>query len=282
MLIRSKYCGYSRDGIRLYPGKDSGSPAPPDPALVAAQIKSIGIQDDALTRLMDNTEEMQPLLKEQTQFGLDSARKAFEQAQSDREYSLERRGELSGLQDKQIDEANTFDAEKVGNERAGKAMADVGQQAALQQQATDRALARRGVDPTSGNAAAVRASTDLGAVAAKVAAGNAQKEGARTEGRALVDRAANSLAGFPTMSMQTTSQGAGFGASGISIATQGMQAQNWGNTTAISGAGAMGANANGGYNAQAGFNGGVASANAANGANDMAALGTVAGIGIAI
>lgn len=279
MLIHCKYNGYSRDGIRLYYGKDGGGDyPPPDPALIAAQIKSLGVQDKALEQLLANSEKMQPLLMEQTKFGLDSAKTAFDQAQADRTYSLERRENLTGLQDKQIEEANEFDAESVGNERAGKAMADVGQQAALQAQATERSLSRRGVDPTSGNAMAARAGTDLATVSAKVAAGTQQKDAARTEGRMLIDRATNSLSGFPSMSMAANGQGAGFGASGINIAATGQNAMNSGFSSAISGAGAMGSNATSAFNSQANYQLQGNQMNAQQDGALMNSLGTVAGM----
>ena len=63
--------------------KSSSAPAP-DPRLVEAQIRSMGIQDDVIQRVMQQSEEIMPLQREQMQFGLDASRKAFDQAQADR------------------------------------------------------------------------------------------------------------------------------------------------------------------------------------------------------
>lgn len=57
--------------------KSSNVPAP-DPRLVEAQIKSMGIQDDVIQKIMQQSDEVQPLQKEQLQFGLDSARTAYD------------------------------------------------------------------------------------------------------------------------------------------------------------------------------------------------------------
>ena len=59
--------------------KSSNAPAP-DPRLVEAQIRSMGIQDDVIKRVMQQSEEIQPLQKEQLQFGLDTARTAYDQS----------------------------------------------------------------------------------------------------------------------------------------------------------------------------------------------------------
>ena len=88
MLIPNKHSGY-KAGIRLYPGGKGGSSAPPpDPALIAAQIKSMGIQDDAINAMLRNADEMLPMQKEQMQFGLDTSREAYKQSQADREWML--------------------------------------------------------------------------------------------------------------------------------------------------------------------------------------------------
>lgn len=71
--------------------KSSNAPAP-DPRLVEAQIRSMGIQDDVIKRVMQQSEEILPLQKEQLQFGLDSARTAYDQSQQDRTWILDRRG----------------------------------------------------------------------------------------------------------------------------------------------------------------------------------------------
>ena len=74
--------------MRLYGGKGQSAPAP-DPRLIEAQIRSMGIQDDMIGRIVASAEAMQPLQEEQMRFGLDANRTAFEQSQADRNYALE-------------------------------------------------------------------------------------------------------------------------------------------------------------------------------------------------
>lgn len=96
---------------------DKGSDAPPpDPRLVEAQLKSMGIQDSAIQEIMANTRELMPIQKEQMRFGLDTSRTAWDQSQADRGYSLERRGELTTLQDRMIGDANSFNVEAKGEQ----------------------------------------------------------------------------------------------------------------------------------------------------------------------
>lgn len=54
-------------GMRLHGGKGGGAPAP-DPRLIEAQIKSLGVQDDVIQRVIGNSERLQPLQEEQLPF----------------------------------------------------------------------------------------------------------------------------------------------------------------------------------------------------------------------
>ena len=111
MIIYTKHSGYHA-GIRLYPGggKGGSSAPPPDPRLIAAQIKSMGIQDTAIQAMMENSASMAPLQKQQMQFGLDSAKTAYGQAQEDRTWALGRREDASGLQDTMVKEAQDYNS----------------------------------------------------------------------------------------------------------------------------------------------------------------------------
>lgn len=73
MLIPSKHSGYQA-GRRIYPGGGSSAPAP-DPALVAAQVKSMGIQDDLLTKSMALFEsELLPIQRDALKGTLEAAK----------------------------------------------------------------------------------------------------------------------------------------------------------------------------------------------------------------
>lgn len=249
--------------------KSSSAPAP-DPRLVEAQIRSMGIQDDVIKRVMKQSEEILPLQKEQLQFGLDTARTAYDQSQQDRTWMLDRRGLLSSMQDTLSQDARSFNTEDKANELAGKAMADVNQGFANAEGQQSRALARMGVNPSSGKALAMGNQTAIAKAAALAAAGTGARDRARTEGYALTDRATNALAGYPAMGMQATQSGAGFGASGTTIANQGLAGMNSGYGAAGTMAGQMGQNATSMYGAMGSYKNGAD--NAAANANPMGAL----------
>lgn len=249
--------------------KSSNAPAP-DPRLVEAQIRSMGIQDDVIKRVMQQSEEIQPLQKEQLQFGLDTARTAYDQSQQDRTWMLDRRGSLTTMQDTLAQDARSFNTEGKANELAGKAMADVNQGFANVEGQQTRAMARMGVTPGSGKALAMGNQTAIAKATALAAAGSGARDRARTEGYALTDRATNALAGYPAMGMQATGAGAGYGASGTAIANQGLAGMNSGYGAAGTMAGQMGQNAAGMYGAMGSYKNGAD--NAAANANPMGAL----------
>lgn len=238
---RGARLGKAAAGMTLEGGKGGNVPAP-DPALIAAQIKSMGIQDEALQAIMDNTRTMQPLQAAQMQFGLDSAKTAYNNAQADREYSLERRGQLTTQQDQLVADAADFNSETKQAELAAAAGADVNAAFSNTEAQQSRNLTRMGVNPGSGKFAV--ASNQVGLEKAKALAGatNNARTAARAEGRALTDRATNALAGYPAMGMQASGQGAQFGGLGLNYANQGAAGINAGFQT---GAGVAGSNAAG-------------------------------------
>ena len=256
-------------GMRLYGSKGPSVPAP-DPRLVEAQIRSMGIQDDMIGRIVASAEAMQPLQEEQMRFGLDANRTAFEQSQADRQYALERRGQLTGLQDQMIGEARDFNAENRGAELAAQAGADVEQAFASQRQASGRAMARMGINPNSGRSSAMDAEMSMAQATAKAGIQGVARQAARDEGRALTDRASNALSGYPAMGMSTTGSGAQIGGNGIALMNSAAAGRTAGYGMAGGMAGQMGQNATGMYGAQANYKNGAD--NAAANANPMGAL----------
>ena len=123
-------------------GSKSSNVAAPDPRLVEAQIRSMGIQDGVIERVMQQSQEIQPLQREQLQFGLDTARTAYDQSQQDRNWTLGRRGSLTSMQDTLTNDAKSFNTEDRRNELAGQAMADVNQGFASARDQNGRAMAR--------------------------------------------------------------------------------------------------------------------------------------------
>jgi len=235
--------------MRLYGGKGNSAP-PPDPRLIEAQIRSMGIQNDMIGRIVASAEAMQPLQQEQMRFGLDANRTAFEQSQADRQYALERRGQLTGLQDQMIGEARDFNAENRGAELAAQAGADVEQAFANQRQASGRAMARMGINPNSGRSSAMDAEMSMAQATAKAGIQGGARQAARAEGRALTDRASNALSGYPAMGMSTTGSGAQFAANGIGLANSAAAGRTAGYGMAGGMAGQMGQNATNMYGTQ--------------------------------
>lgn len=246
-------------------GSKSSSAPPPDPRLVEAQIRSMGIQDDAIGRILANSESMLPLQREATQFALDQARQgaadarvAVADSREDRNWMLTRRAMLSGVQDRLVADANKFDENQRADVLARQAGADASIAISRARESSARDLARRGIMPGTGRADDT--ALVLGEAATKAGAMNTARRAARQEGYALTDRATNALAGYPAMSMQATGQGASIAAGGASVAAGGVNVINAGAAGMSSGygqaasvAGQMGANATGMFNAQASF-----------------------------
>lgn len=231
-------------GMRLHGGGKGGSSAPPpDPRLVEAQIKSLGIQDQSIQEIMATARRMAPVQQEQMQFGLDSSKKAYDQSQEDRSWMLGRRGILSASQDTMGADAANFNTEAKQEELAGQAAADVNNAFSSARDQSARSLARRGINPASGNAQDTENQMTIAQAAAGAGASNNARTAARMEGRALTDRVTSSLAGYPTMATGASGAGAGYGANGLSIANSGLSGMNAGSVAAGGVAGSMGANA---------------------------------------
>lgn len=252
-------------------GKSSGAQAP-DPALIAAQIKSMGIQDTAISQMMENSSSMLPLQKEQLEFGLDTAKKGYDQTQEDRGWMLGRRDQLTGVQNTIVDDAKTFNTQDKEDELAGKAAADVNQGFASARDQNSRAMARMGVNPSSGKAEAIGNQTAIAQAAALSGGSNNARTSARIEGRSLTDRASNTLAGYPAMATASTNSGASIGTAGTGLTSAALTGMNSGLSSASTAAGGMGSNATGMFNAQANYQT----------ASDQAAGASSAGLGSAI
>lgn len=231
----------------------------PDPRLVDAQIRSMGVQDDMLERIISSSESMLPLQREQTQFALDTGRQAVADAKEDRAWMLTRRAMLSGVQDRLVDDANKFDAKTRADEFASEAAADANAAISNARAQSGRAMARMGIVPGSGRAVGADSRSVLGEAALLAGSKNTARKSARAEGYALTDRATNALAGYPAMSSAASNQGATLAAGGVTAVNAGAAGMNAGFGTAATVAGQMGSNATGMWGAQANsFNAGQA------------------------
>lgn len=239
-------------GMRLHGSKGSSAPAP-DPRLIEAQIKSLGVQDEAIEEMIANSRRLQPLQEEQMQFGLKTARTAYDQSQQDRQWFLGQRDRLTEAQNDISDYATTFDTEDRREQLAGQAIADVNQAFGAQQEALQRNMTRMGVNPNDGKFAAMSNQNAIAAAAAQANAANKTREAARLEGLQLKTGVANMMQGYPAQSMAATSAGAGFGGLGLSTVNTGLAGQNAGFGMASQMAGQMGGSATNMFGAQANY-----------------------------
>ena len=232
--------------------KSSSAPAP-DPRLVEAQIRSMGIQDTAIERIMSQSEALQPLQREQMQFGLDSARTAYGQAQDDRAWTLGKRGQLDAAQRPLLDMASSYNEGDRRADMYGEATADIAQAFSTARGSGMRDMGRMGVNPNDGKMAAFTHQASMQEALARSMAGRKVSEAARAEGIQLKSNAANMLSGYPAMGMQATGAGAGYGASGLGLANQGLAGMNSGFGQAGGMAGQLGSNATNMFGAQASY-----------------------------
>lgn len=236
-------------------GKGSSAP-PPDPRLVDAQIRSMGIQDSAIKRVIEQSDEMLPLQREQLQLGLQTARTAYDQAQEDRGYALGKRSQLDSVQQPLVDEAKNFNESARREQMMQQADADVSSAFAVTRGQQTRALERMGVNPASGRFRSFGTQSGIGEAIARTEAGRKVSEAAKAEGLNLRTNAVNMLSGFPAMASGLTGSGFGFGTAGTGITTQAGAGMNAGFSTAGTMAGQMGANATGMFGAQANYKNG--------------------------
>lgn len=241
-------CG--RFGPMTLEGGKGDSAPPPDPRLTAAQIKSMGIQDKALQQMMATNNRLAPLQQEQLQFGLDTSRVAYNQSQADRIYALERRGLQTEMQDRIAAQANEFNQPGRMEQMADEANADVDSAFSNVRGQSQRAMARRGINLSSGRAAALDQSLNIDQASAKANAANRVRAAARQEGYALTDRANNALAGYATQASSLSGAGAGYGSNGLSLANSGLAGLNSGWGQVNQGAASLGQNAGNMYNTQ--------------------------------
>lgn len=265
-----------RSGLILYGGSGNSTP-PPDPELVDAQIEALGVQNQAAHQIMANASALLPHQIAQMKFGLKAAETAYRDSREDRAYSLERRGHLTGLQNAMINEAKDFNTQAKQEEYAARGIADTETMVAASEQSAARDLSRRGVNPASGAALAQGNASSLAKAGIKVSAANAGRSQARDEGRALGDRAANVLAGYPAMGMNSTQNSMANGMAGLSVANQAVGGIASGFGAAASAAGGAGSTAAQLYGTQAGIYNNAQNAASQEQAGQYAAVGTVVG-----
>lgn len=239
-----------RGGPMTLEGESGGSTPPPDPRLVEAQVKSMATQDAAIQKIIQQSEEMMPLQREQMQFGLDTSRTSFNQAQEDRTWALGRRGELVAAQQPLIDEANNFNEGTRRQQMMAQSDADVSSAFNVTRGQGSRALQRVGATPQGGRFQSFNSQANIGEAIARASAGRKVSEAAKAEGLNLRTNAANMLSGYPALASSLSGTGFGYGTSGLGIANQGVAGMASGYTTAAGIAGNQSQTAAGAYNGQ--------------------------------
>jgi len=202
----------------------------------------MGIQDSAIGKMVANSDEMLPMQKEALRFGLDTSRTAYDQSQDDRGWMLERRGALSGLQDRMVADASKFNTAAERERLAGEAGADVNQAFSGAAGQLTRDMGRAGLNPSDPKYFSMRSRLSSDQALATASAMNKTRQAAKQMGWSLTDRASNALAGYPAMAAGATGAGAGYGSSGLSIANAGLSGMNSGYGAAGGMAGSMGGN----------------------------------------
>lgn len=226
-------------GMRLHGGKGSSAP-PPDPELIKAHIKSLGVQDSVIQKMMANADMMMPYQLEQLKYGLDlqkrlsplqeqqmqqalrAADTAYDQSQEDRQWALGKREQLDRAQQALLNESEAFDYGQRRDEMFGEAVGDITQAFDQSEAQFLRSMKRMGVNPNDGKMSAMVNQNNLQEALAKSSAGRKVSEAARAEGLQLKSNAANMLSGYPSMASGASSQGAGFGGMGLTIANNGL------------------------------------------------------------
>jgi hypothetical protein len=217
----------------------------------------MGYQDQAIQSMLKNSNDLMPLQKQQMQFGLDTARTAYDQSQADRNWMLGRRQILTNAQDAFADKVDKFDTDAEVNKLGNRALADNNFMFGQARGTNNRAAYAAGLNPASGRMMAMNNQLLSQQALAGLSAANKVREAARQEGFNLQAQKANMFSGFPAMGMQATSAGAGFGMSGLSTANAGLAGMNSGFNASGGMAGSMGQNASGMYGAMGSYKNGA-------------------------
>ena len=176
---------------------DSGSSNPnQDPQVGAAAMRQANTLDEALAFSKQQYEESGKPLQQQmiaaSKQGLEQQNTLYNlnlpQAQAAADQNLK-----YGLpaQEAYYKMVNDYSAPEYQEQQARMAMGDVANASASQQMQTDRALAARGIDPTSGAAVYARGMNQMGSTAMAAAASNRARMAAQQLGMTLKQDSAN-------------------------------------------------------------------------------------------
>lgn len=237
----------------MYGGGGGSSAPPPDPRLTEAQIKSLGIQDSAIEQVLANSRDLAPLQKRQLMDSITRGDTLYGQSQEDRTYGLQRRGVLTGLQDRLVTDANSFNEPDRQEQMAAQAQADVTSAYGNSAGQLARGMERSGVNVGSGKYMALQNQNMLSQAAASASAANKTRQAARLEGFQLTDRATNAFSGYPSSTAGSVGTGLSTAGFGLASANSGLAGLNSGYGAAGGMAGQMGSNAANMYGAMGNY-----------------------------
>lgn len=192
MRVPTKFCGFSRDGIRLY-FFDMGGDAPaPDPMIGEAARMNAELAKESFAFHKDlYTNEIIPMQKENQKIAKSLVDKYIATMDKQTEFADEQnkayKTTFKPIEEKMAKEANEYDSNDNVNRRMGIAAANVNQQFSNAQQQNARNLARYGLSP---NSSAFAATNEKLSRSQALAAAGAQTGAAfDTQDRAIALRA---------------------------------------------------------------------------------------------
>lgn len=202
------------------------------------ETQAIGMEQQQLGQDWLDFAKGQWQVSQERQAALDAMVNPFAQQQMDFATAEQQRyrDKFQPLEDRFVDEASTWDNEARQADRAAAAAADVEQQAGIQRDASQRAMAARGVNPASGAYAGVDRALGLGTALGRTDAMNAARKDVRDEAEAKRLAAIN-------MGGNIQSRATAAGQTGIGAIAGANEA--WMNTPGIAGQGYSGALAGG-------------------------------------
>ena len=232
--------------------KSSSAPAP-DPALTAANIKSLGIQDDAISQMMSNSAAMQPYQMQGMQQSLQANQQAMQQAAGQYKFQQGQEAQLGAATRQMSALAGNYNSSAWQNQQAGMAGSAAMQANSSNMTAANQNMARMGVDPNSGRALSANANMAYAGAGNQAGAMNQAYRAAQQMGFAATGQVANALNGVPSQMMGTIGASAQYGSAGLGIANSALAGMNSGYGAASNAAAGMGQNAAGMYNAMGNY-----------------------------
>lgn len=207
-------------------GKGSTDAPAPDPQIGAAALKQaetgeqwLSFAKDAFAVSQDRQKELDALTTRVTEQQLGLATAQADWAREDRQRYED---VYKPVEDKYIEEATNYASPERQAQAAAEARSDVQMGAANARAASERNNAAMGIDPRSGRAAGVQATSDMGIALAEAGAANNARTAIRDKGLALTADVANM--GRGATSAAAAGAAGSVGASGTALS--GAQATN--------------------------------------------------------